>query len=766
MTKRNARRLFTLAVLATIPSFGVMPFPAASAIADAPELVRDPLTHVDPMIGTGVATGFVGEINNFPGPTMPFGMVQLSPDTPGAYAGYRYSHDHIRGFSLTHASAGCPIFGDVPILPVVGAVGPTPWSRAEPFAHSDEHAEVGRYTVKLGDPKVGVQLSATTRAGGLTFAFPARGAAHVIVKSDGSLAKVSHAAVQITGARTVTGSVTTGGFCDKGNSQTIYYAIEFDHDFGGFGTWQATALRPNTRAASDLHAGAWLTFAPGATIKAKVAISYVDVAGAQANLAAELPGWDFDAARDANRAAWRALLGRIAVAGRDPPDLTMFYTSFYQSFVHPNTANDVDGRYLGFDGVVHHVERGRMQYTNFSDWDTYRSLGALHALIAPKQASDMAQSLVNDAVEGGSLPRWPLANQYTGQMTGDSPTPLIASMYAFGARTFDTATALNYMRRGATQATPAHGGFIERPGIGTYLKLGYGPQTEAFRGDHQIVGASVTLEWSVDDFAIGEFAAALGDTGTAREYRKRSGYWRNVFDPAAKIMAARNVDGSFSHQPAGAGFGQPGFDEGTAEQYTWMVPHNMAGLIAALGGRNAAAERLDRFVQKTNVGPNEPYLWIGNEPNFNVPWIYNYLGRPWRTTELIDTLNATLFKPVPNGKPGNDDLGAQAAWYVWAAMGLYPATPGTNVIALNTPRFDRVALMLGNGKRLELRAPGASKGRRYITSLHVNDLPWDRTYLPERIVADGGVVDMRLAAQPNHRWGTAPLAAPPSYPSR
>jgi len=378
----------------------------------------------------------------------------------------------------------------------------------------------------------------------------------------------------------------------------------------------------------------------------------------------------------------------------------------------------------------------------------------------------MAQSLVNDAVQGGALPRWPLANQYTGQMTGDSSVPLIASMYAFGARNFDTATALHYMRKGATTATPARGGYVERKGIETYLKLGYAPQTEAFRGDHRIVGASITLEWSVDDFAIGQFAAALGDTATAREYRARSGYWRHVFDPAARIMVARNADGSFARQPAGEGFGEAGFDEGSAEQYTWMVPQDMAGLVDMLGGREATAKRLDRFVQKTNVGPNEPYLWIGNEPNFNVPWIYDYLGQPWRTSELIDTLNATLFKPGPDGKPGNDDLGAQAGWYVWAAMGLYPVTPATAKLALNTPRFDRVVITLGEGRRLDVRAPGASTGKRYVTSLAIDGRPSDKTFLPERLITAGGVVELHLSARPDHRWGTTPSAAPPSYPSR
>ncbi len=754
------------------PATAVGPGPVAPASApDDTDLVADPIAYVDPLVGTGQATGVVGEINNFPGPSMPFGMMQLSPDTQvsvsngdKAYAGYRYSHQAIRGFSMTHAAAGCWIFGDVPILPVTGDVGQHPWDRSETFDHDAESAEVGRYSVTLQDSGIEAELSAATRSGGLSFEYPDDGEdAQVIVNAAGSLASVRNATVDVEDARTITGSVTTGGFCGKNNTQTTYFAIELDQDAQAFGTWQGSTVSPGDPSADGNGAGAWLTFAPGATVHAKVGMSYVSVDGARANLAAEIPGFDFDAVRDAARTAWADLLGKVRVAGQDADDLTMFYTSLYHSLLHPNTFTDVDGRYVGFDGEIHTVPEGHERYANFSDWDTYRSLGALQALLAPDRASDMAQSLVEVADQSGWLPRWPVANQHTGQMTGDSSVPLIASMYAFGARDFDAESALAHMVKGATSAAPTENGYVQRRGIETYLERGYAPQTEEFRGDHRVVGASITLEWSIADFAIGQLAAALGQDDVATQYAARGQWWQNVHDPVTRTAGARNDDGTFVRSQGGGGFGQEGFDEGNAEQYTWLVPQNVAGLTDALGGRDAVAQRLDEFTSQHNAGPNEPYLWIGNEPNFGVPWLYDYVGQPWRTSELVDELTSTLFRPVPDGKPGNDDLGAQAGWYVWAAMGLYPTTPGTDVLALNAPRFDRVVIDLGEGETLDLRAPGASTGARYISGVSVDGDAWDATYLPRHVAHDGGVVELTMSTERDTTWGTAEQDAPPSW---
>ncbi|HZC52823.1 MAG TPA: GH92 family glycosyl hydrolase, partial [Mycobacterium sp.] len=471
----------------------------------------------------------------------------------------------------------------------------------------------------------------------------------------------------------------------------------------------------------------------------------------------------FEAARAASLSTWNSTLSRIAVAGRRADDLDTFYTSLYRSFLHPNTFNDADGRYIGFDGFIHTVAGGHSHYTNFSDWDTYRGLAALQGLLFPEQASDMAQSLVDDAEQSGSYPRWALANSTTGEMSGDNVVPLIVNLYAYGAHDFDLKTALHYMVNAATKGGVGLNGYVERPGIDTYLRLGYAPQTAAFG-----VGASITLEWSVDDFAISRFADSLGDSATAAEFQKRAQYWQNLFNPSTRYISPRGPTGSFAAGPgfveSRTGFGQEGFDEGNAEQYLWWVPHNVAGLVTALGGRKVAAGRLDRFTKKLNVGPNEPYLWAGNEPGFGVPWLYNYIGQPWKAQLTVDRVRG-LFGPTPDGEPGNDDLGALSSWYVWAALGLYPSTPGTPILTVNAPLFDRAVITLPGGKSIHISARGASAPQRlkYIDGLSVDGNATDRTSLPESIIQTGGDLKFSLSTYPNTVWGTAQSSAPPSF---
>jgi predicted alpha-1,2-mannosidase len=455
------------------------------------------------------------------------------------------------------------------------------------------------------------------------------------------------------------------------------------------------------------------------------------------------------------------------VAGSISGDVKTFYTSLYRTLLHPNTFNDADGRYVGFDGEVHTVAAGRTQYANFSDWDTYRSLAALQGLIFPERASDMAQSLVNDAEQSGSLPRWAVANSATGEMTGDNVVPFIVNLYAFGAKDFDLKKALYFMLKAATDGGAGRGGYVERPGIASYLEHGYAPQTEEFRGDHGIDGASITLEWSVDDFAISRFADALGDNVIGAEFQRRAQFWQNLFNPLTGHILPRGADGAVFYSIGFTGptsdFGQDGFEEGNAAQYLWMVPHNIAGLVAALGGRQAVADRLDRFTAEVNAGPSEPLLWLGNEPGFGVPWLYNYIGQPWRAQETVDRARRELFGPTPGGEPGNDDLGALSSWYVWAALGLYPSTPGTSILTVNTPLFDRAEIRLTAGKSIRISAPGASNGLKYINGLSIDGQPTDQTFLPESIIRSGGDVAFSLSGAANTEWGTAESSAPPSF---
>jgi predicted alpha-1,2-mannosidase len=664
---------------------------------------------------------------------------------------------------------GCNAFGDIPMLPTTTAIGSQPWDAWETIAHDDTEVGVpGYYTVRFPDTGVTAELTATTRTGVGRFTYPDNGRPALFhVRSGGSLAGNSAASIRIgEDNTTITGSATSGDFCGKNNTYTVYFAMKFSRPFTSYGTFDGNSVFAGARSADSSRCGGWVEFPPGSVLVARTALSYVSVDAARANLAAE-GGASFDAVRAAASTQWNAALSRIAVAGTNSGDVKTFYTSLYRSLLHPNTFNDADGRYIGFDGDVHTVPRGHTQYANFSDWDTYRCLAALQALLFPERASDMAQSLVNDAKQSGLYPRWALANSATGEMTGDNVVPLIVNLYTFGAKDFDLKTALYYMLKAATDGGVGRGGYVERPGIASYLQHGYAPQTDEFHGDHGMDGASITLEWSVDDFTISRFAHALGETAIAATFQNRAQYWQNLFNPVTGYITPRSADGVSLPWPGSLGptsdLGQDGFDEGNAAQYLWLVPQNIAGLVTALGGRQAAAERLDRFTTELNAGPDEPLLWLGNEPGFGVPWLYNYVGQPWKTQQTVERVRSELFGPTPGGEPGNDDLGALSSWYVWAALGLYPSTPGTAILTVNTPLFDRAEIALTAGKFIRISAPGASNGLKYINNLSIDGRPTDQTFLPESIIRTGGEVAFALSAEPNEVWGTAESSAPPSF---
>ena len=762
---RSRRALVAVIAIIALTAVFVAFIAAAPPIGydGEPELVANPVDHVDTLIGTGTGGETVGEINNFPGASVPFGMVQYSPDTFGNYAGYNYDNPRSTGFSMTHASVGCPAFGDISMLPTTTPIGSQPWKAWERIAHDDtERGVPGYYTVRFPGTGVTAELTATTRTGVGRFRYPRNGRAAVFhVRSGASLAGNSRAAIQIREDNTtITGWATSGGFCSKTNTYTVYFAMKFSQPFTSYGSWDGYSVYPGARSAASPYSGGYVAFPAGSVLEVRTAISYVGVDGALANLAAE-GGKGFDDVRAAAVSEWNATLSCIAVAGRNVGHLDTFYTSLYRTLLNPNTFNDADGRYIGFDGFIHTVPRGRTQYTNFSDWDTYRGLAALQGLLFPARASDMAQSLVNDAEQSGSFPRWALANSATGEMTGDSVVPLIADLYAFGGKDFDVKTALRYMVNAATTGGVGLNGYVERPGIAAYLELGYAPETFG-------ASASITLEWSVDDFAIARFAESLGDAATAAEFQNRAQYWQNLFNPTTRYISPRDAMGFFQPGPgfvdSPLGFGQEGFDEGNAEQYVWWVPHNVAGLVTALGGRTAVGDRLDRFTKELNAGPKEPYLWAGNEPGFGVPWLYNYIGQPWKTEHTVDRVRG-LFGPTPDGEPGNDDLGALSSWYVWAALGLYPSTPATPILTVAAPLFDRVVIALPGGKFIRMSAPGASGPHhpRYISGLSIDDQATDHTWIPESIIRSGGELKFSLAAYPNKVWGTAESSAPPSF---
>ena len=516
--------------------------------------------------------------------------------------------------------------------------------------------------------------------------------------------------------------------------------------------------------------GGYVTFDTRAdpSVEVRVGLSFVSVAGARANLAAESSGDSFDVVRGRAHDAWNRLLGRVRVGGGSAVDMRRFYTQLYHALIHPSTFSDADGRYAGFDGAVHRLT-GRTQYADFSGWDTYRTQMPLIAMLAPHTASDMASSLVADAEQSGYLPKWSQANTHTHVMVGDPADPLIADAYAFGARDFDTAAALSAMVKGATvygkaSTSPA---YYERPGLPDYLARGYVPHernTEATEAtflppDFVWGTVSTTLEYALADFSIARLAAARCDRATYTTFMRRSGSWRNVFDPAVRYMQPRYSNGSFKREDPSA---TEGFVEGSAGQYTLFVPHDPAGLFAALGGRPAAAARLDAFFKQLNAGPASPFGFLGNEPTLGTPWLYDWVGQPYKAQRIVRDALLTLYADTPDGMPGNDDLGAMSAWWVLGALGIYPAVPGMDVLALGSPLFSSETVSLANGT-LRIRAPRASEGTPYVQRLTVDGRRATRPWLRFGALSRGGTLRFDLSAHPNTSFGSRPADAPPSF---
>ncbi|WP_330356684.1 GH92 family glycosyl hydrolase [Streptomyces chartreusis] len=791
--------LLLAAVLAVGSATGALAAPTAP-----PDLVQDPTTYVDPLIGTRNGG------NVFPGAVTPFGMLSFSPENTrgdatrtAAPGGYHYDATRIRGFSLTHMSGtGCAGgSGDIPFFPYAGQVTSSPASDtkdavyASDFSHSDESAEPGRYRVRLASGVL-ADLTATARTGSARFTFPADRPASLLVRSANSEVGSTDSTVRIDPAkRTISGSVTSGNFCGyldpegQRSYYTVHFTARFDRAFKTTGTWKDDRLSPGSTEASGgtggfgsggrpvagKGAGGYVEFAPGTgPVNVKVGISYVSQAGAEANLAAENPpNRSFGTVADAARRAWRERLLAIRVGGGTDAERATFYTALYHALLHPNVISDVDRRYRGSDNQVHVVGKGhRAQYGTFSGWDVYRNQVQLLTLLDPRVGSDIAQSLYELAEQnGGVWDRWLHGASGTHVMNGD-PSPIaLAGIRAFGGTDFDLSGALRSLVKAATVPTdkdlsPAGKPVLsvgQRPSLDKYLKHHYMPSVSNAWG-----GAAETLEMSGADFALSQLTAEAGQKDTAKTFADRSQWWQNNFNIAATedggYIANRKADGSWvtGFTPATGN----GFVEGTAAQYTWMVQHDPAGLFAAMGGRDAAERRLDTFFHDADggwafTGSGGDKSEMDNEPSINVPYLYAYAGAPYKTQETVRAAMRALWSTEPGGIPGNDDLGAMSSWYVFSALGMYPQVPSRAELVLASPLFPRIEIDRPGGGDISVRAQGAAADAPYVHSLAVNGRTSERSWLPASFVRDGGRLDYTLSASPDPAWGAS--EAPPSF---
>ncbi|SPT57429.1 GH92 family glycosyl hydrolase [Actinomadura madurae] len=768
--------------------------PAATAAHAAPDLT----SYVNPFVGTkdgGPDFGHGGGAGmNFPGAAAPFGMMQWSPDTVRTSGGgYKYEDDRLRGFSMSHISGpGCTGAQDFPVIPISGTIGASPATHGsdyvQTFKHENEQANPGYYAV-TADSGVKTELTASTRAGVGRFTFPAGKPGTLLLNVTGSINGVDDAEATISG-NTVSGWARTGGFCGTSTKYYVYFHATFDRPITASGTWKDDSVKPgNERVrgkspadvpqsprktsgrvnngrdgrpvapsqrtfAGDVTvkgpgSGVYLQFDGGTPVQMRTGLSYVSIDGAKKNLRAEIGRKPFDAVRTATRDAWQRRLGQIRVEGGTPDTLRTFYTALYHSFLQPYVFDDVDGTYTGFDYRTHKAPRGRHHYATFSGWDIYRSEIQLLAFLAPDVASDIARSLHENARAIGDVwDRWSHQNTITGVMNGDPYHSMIASAYAFGARDFDAKGALASMVAGA-ERIGAKSGYTERPGNASYLKIGYVP------GD-----PATTMEYNLADFGIAQVAERLGDKATAEKFMARSHGWQNLYNPLNGWIQPRFADGSFlsPFDPADSNW----YVEGNGAQYHWMTYADVKSLFNAMGGRDAAAKRLDAFFAELNAGPHKPLAYLGNEPSLQSPWLYAWAGRPYRTQDVVHRARAELFKPTPDGLVGNDDLGTMSAWYVWASLGVYPAIPGRAELMVNGPAFSKIEVRRSSGQKVTIKAPGAETSR-YIQALKVNGKATTKAWLPESFARSGGTLDFTLGTSPNTGFGSAESDAPPSF---
>jgi predicted alpha-1,2-mannosidase len=684
---------------------------------------RDLTGYVNPFIGTG------GHGHTFPGAIVPFGMVQLSPDTRltgwDGCSGYHYSDSKIYGFSHTHLSGtGISDYGDILLTPTVGR------TYSGRFQHQNETASPGYYSVGLDDENIRVELTATARVGMHRYGFPRTDDANIII----DLAhrdKVVDSGLRVTSKTTVVGWRRSQAWA---RDQVVYFALEFSQPFTSHvstDTNQKTYFRFDTRA--------------GAPVLVKVGISAVDTGGALKNLHTELSHWNFDKVRSDAKAAWNAELNKIAVSGGSVSQLTNFYTSLYHVMTAPNLFMDVDGRYRGRDFKTH-VAEGFSNYTVFSLWDTFRAAHPLYTIIDRKRTLDFIKTFLVQYEQGGRLPVWELAANETDTMIGYHAVSVIADAAVKGINGFDLNKALDAMKHSAE--------LRDHRGLGAYIDHGF------ISTEDERESVSKVLEYAYDDWCIAEVARMLGKTADYERYSARAQSYRNVFDRVTGFMRPRS-NGNWI-EPFDPREVTLAFTEANSWQYTFFAPHDISGLIALMSGRAQFAHKLDQLFSADSRTTGREQVDItgligqyahGNEPSHHMAYLYTYVGQPWKTQSRVRQIMDQFYKPEPDGLIGNEDCGQMSAWYVLSAAGFYPVTPGSTVYAIGSPLFPEVRFNLENGKSFVVRAVNSSDRNVYIQSARLNGRPYNKSLLLHDDLMAGGELVFVMGPRPNVTWG-------------
>ncbi len=762
--------------------------------------------------------GAQGEGNTFPGPSAPFGMMQLGPDTDtrnwDTDSGYEYTDPTILGFSLTHLSGtGCPDLGDFPFVPQVGPPAFVPGTKDHPengyqstFSHADEAASVGYYKVKLQKSGVTTELTAGARAGILRFTFPASDEASIMTDLsrviDGGRWHVAESRVRVEDASTITGFHLVNGWAKE---RYLYFAARFSRPFDDgviikdgepviYHSYVNYRFRSRDEAVgTNLQFLAKYKTHADEVIQVKVAVSAVSAANALQNLDAEIPGWDFEKVKEATRREWDTELSRLQIEGSQEQKET-FYTSLYHTFLTPNVYQDVNGEYRGFDQNIRQA-KGFTKYTVFSLWDTFRAEHPLLSLIQARRDSDMINSLLAhyDQSADHLLPMWELQGNETWCMIGYHAAPVIADGFLNGVRGFDAEHAYEAIK--ATAMNPHY------DGLASYRKLGWVPC------DEEDESLSKTLEYAYDDWSIAQMAKALGKQADYDEFMKRAASYKNLFDSSIGWMRAKDSKGAwrpdFDAHLFGGGVDLKGtteisraqyswvtppmvptvtalvsagciggvtnladVTEATSSQYSWFVPQDVPGLIALMGGKEKFVEKLDslfdakqseKFSKELSANDLRGCIgeyWHGNEPSHHVIYLYCYAGQPWKAAERLHQVITTQYGNEPGSLCGNDDCGQMSAWYLFTCLGFYPVCPASNQYVIGAPQVPKATMHLSNGKTLTMTAENLSDRNIYVQSVRVNGKEWDSVFLPYGELKDGGSIAFNMGPLPNKGWGT------------
>ncbi len=701
--------------------------------------------YVNTFIGTG------GHGHTYPGATMPFGMMQLSPDTRldgwDGCSGYHYTDDYIYGFSHTHLSGtGISDYGDVLLMPTNkhtfnnGADGKEGY-RAH-FSHNNESAEPGYYKVHLDSTNIDVELTVSKRSGIHKYKYPSSQNQFLILDLvhrdkvlDAKIDKISN--TEIVGYRHSEAWA---------KDQRLYFVIKTSHPFNDVLQSPPIKGMPGARRTS-------LNFINpnNETVYVKVGISAVDIDGARKNLEAEVLNKDFDTVKSEAQKAWETQLEKIVIESDDLDKKTNFYSALYHTMLAPQLYQDVDGRYRGMDLEIHET-KDFDYYSVFSLWDTYRAAHPLYTIIEQNKTNDFINTFLAKYDEGGIMPMWDLAGNYTDCMIGYHAVPVIADAYLKGLRGYDTEKAFEAMKHSATR---------DKFGLEAYKKYGFIPV------DEESESVSKTLEYAYDDWTIAQMAKAMDKSEDYKTYIQRAQYYKNVFDPESKFMRGRFRNTWFApFDPYEVNFN---YTEANAWQYSFYVPQDISGFISLLGGKDKLEAQLDElFNAKTETsGRNQSDITgligqyaHGNEPSHHMAYLYNFVNKPHKTQEKVHQILTELYKNDSDGVSGNEDCGQMSAWYVLSSMGFYSVTPGSNQYIIGTPLFDKTTINLENGKEFTIVADNLSDTNIYIENAKLNGKTLNQTYLNHKDIVSGGTLVFTMTDNPavwGSREGSEPM---------